>query len=223
MQYAPLLDQVYALQHALSAYTEHTPDLQNDHDLLAEARVLLQEAAHILQQYVEQVDTDLEHLQKIERRLATIYDTARKHHIDAWQLYSHWQDLQQQIADHSELDNTIHAAEQLDQQANSAFFHIAHQLSTQRTKAANPLANKVTDSLQTLGMHGGKFTVQLSAFPPEEASENGLEQVEFQVSTNPGQPLNNMSTVVSGGELSRLSLAIQVLTAAYQATPTLLT
>jgi len=217
-----MLDELYKLQQAIAAYSDVAPALQNAHDLLSEACTQIEEATHTLQHFVEKLDTNPEQLHTIEQRLEHIYDTARKQQVDATQLYAHWQTLQQQTADHQDLDQALIAATETAQQTKAAFFAYAAQLSTKRQHAATELAKKVTESLQALGIQGGKFAVQLHALSEDKANEHGLEHIAFHVSTNPGQPLQTMSNVVSGGELSRLSLAIQVLTAAHQATPTLI-
>jgi DNA repair protein RecN (Recombination protein N) len=97
----------------------------------------------------------------------------------------------------------------------------AAELSALRQHAASRLAEAVQVEMQTLGMPGGRFSIQLQASNAEELQPYGLEQVEFLVSANPGQPLKSLAKVASGGELSRISLAIQVITAQTSRVPTL--
>ena len=97
----------------------------------------------------------------------------------------------------------------------------AAELSTLRSNAAERLAAAVEQEMQALGMPGGRFNIQLQAMSSEEPHASGLEMVEFLVSANPGQPLRGLAKVASGGELSRISLAIQVITAQTSRVPTL--
>jgi DNA repair protein RecN (Recombination protein N) len=98
---------------------------------------------------------------------------------------------------------------------------LADELSALRKKAAQRLGKEISQAMQGLGMSGGVFAVTLTALPETQAGPSGLEQVDFLVSANPGMPLQALRQVASGGELSRISLAIQVATIRYGRTPTL--
>ncbi|MEJ2454634.1 MAG: DNA repair protein RecN, partial [Candidatus Thiodiazotropha sp.] len=102
-----------------------------------------------------------------------------------------------------------------------AYRQSAGRLSQTRQQAAKRLSDEISQAMQKLGMKGGVFAVALDPLPQEKAAASGLETVEFQVSANPGMPLQPLSRVASGGELSRISLAIQVSTIRYGETPTL--
>jgi DNA repair protein RecN (Recombination protein N) len=99
---------------------------------------------------------------------------------------------------------------------------LAKEISRERAKAAARLGQEVTQEMQKLGMPGGRFDVTLTALPKDELSAFGLERIEYQVSANPGQPVKPLNKVASGGELSRISLALQVVTARIGRIPTLI-
>jgi DNA repair protein RecN (Recombination protein N) len=133
--------------------------------------------------------------------------------------------MQQKLFEELEsLNADDQAAERLSEEMTAFARHYqekAAQLSTLRNNAASQLASAVEQEMQTLGMPGGRFNIKLTANSNSEPHPNGLEQLEFLVSANPGQPLKALAKVASGGELSRISLAIQVITAQTSRVPTL--
>jgi DNA repair protein RecN (Recombination protein N) len=142
--------------------------------------------------------------------------------VDSDQLHSLLPRLQE------ELDNIEHADVKLDElqaqrdKAAQDYLTVAAQLSQNRQQAATTLQTAVSDNMQQLGMQGGVFEINLTANEAEQFSPRGMETVEFLVSANKGQPPKAMSKVASGGELSRISLAIQVITAQSTSIPTLI-
>ena len=194
-----------------------TPTLE----LLEGAAIQAREAATELRHYVDRLELDPQRLASVEQRLADIHDLARKHRIAPEGLA----DLQQQLQ--QELDELNQAGSRLDgmqaeiERTLTHYQELAEKLSTGRRNAAQKLAALVSANMQELGMGGGRFDVILT--PVENTpSPHGLESVELQVSANPGQPLRPLSKVASGGELSRISLAIQVITASREGIPTLI-
>ena len=190
-------------------------------ELLEGAAIQAREAATELRRYVDRLELDPERLAWVEQRLADIHDLARKHRVGPKAL----PELQQQLQ--LELDELDQAGSRLDglqaeiEQALAQYQELAGKLSQGRGKAAKKLAELVSANMQELGMGGGRFDVVLS--PLENTpSPHGLESVELQVSANPGQPLRPLGKVASGGELSRISLAIQVITAGQEGIPTLI-
>lgn len=208
-------------QAALETVKEVDERVVNGAALLNTAIIQVDEAVSELRHYVDHVEQNPERLAEVEQRLQTIYDVARKHKISPAQIL----DLHRQLAD--ELQQFATHEEKLQQLAHhiddlaKKYRKIAQQLSKKRTKAAEQLAKQVTESMQELGMVGGQLAIHLDPHPEEKFSAHGLEKVEFHVSANPGQPLQPLQKVASGGELSRISLAIQVITAQGDATPTL--
>ena len=189
-------------------------------ELLNAALIQLQEAGSELRAYVEALDLDPAHLARVEQRLTAAHHLARKHRLTVEELPG----LQTRFE--AELDTLEHSETRLEglqqavQEALAGYRAGAGQLSEQRTAAARDLSERISGALTGLGMPGGRFAIALERL--EQPTPGGLETVEFQVSANPGQPLRPLSKVVSGGELSRISLAIQVIAAHAARIPTLI-
>ncbi|MGV8843223.1 MAG: DNA repair protein RecN [Pseudomonas sp.] len=189
--------------------------------MLASAQIQVEEAVGELNRFLDHFDADPARQQVLEERLDAIYTLARKHRIPPTELPA----LQQQLFDELE---TLHAddqaAERLADELAAFAQHFqdkASELSLLRQSAAGPLAEAIAGEIQRLGMPGGRVTIHLRHLSSAEPQPQGLEQVEFLVSANPGQPLKALAKVASGGELSRISLAIQVITAQTSRVPTL--
>lgn len=200
--------------------------LQFDHSLhdvsqmLTEATIQVQEASTELRHYLDSLSLDPERLDLLNERLGLIHDLSRKHRVDPHALPELQQRLSEELAvlqSDSEQSDTLDTA--ITQAAND-YLAAAKKLTQQRTKAAKTLSALVTDNMQQLGMKQGQFKIQLE--PLDEISANGMERAEFLVTANPGQPFKPMNKVASGGELSRISLAIQVITAGTSRIPTLI-
>ena len=190
-------------------------------NLLASAQIQVEEAVGELNRFLDHFEADPQRQQQLEERLDTIYTLARKHRIHPSELPA----MQQQLFDELEgLNADDQATERLSEELSSYGRHYqekASELSARRQKAAGKLSKAVEKEMQTLGMPGGRFSIQLQENTSREPNTNGLEQVEFLVSANPGQPIKALAKVASGGELSRISLAIQVITAQTSRVPTL--
>ena len=214
-----LLPQLSHVQQAVSQMIRVDSSLEPLQNMLKEALINLQEVYAELQRYHDRLEPDPESLHKTEQRLAQLYDTARKHRIEPALLAEHQLNLEQQLSECDGLDQKIQQLQTQCQQAQKDYEVLTERLHQHRQKAADKLSPKVIKSMATLGMQGGQFEIQLT---PAEPNAFGIDHVQFLVSTNPGQPLQAMKDIVSGGELSRLSLALQVLTAEQQPTPTLI-
>ena len=189
-------------------------------EMLDTARIQIQEASAELRGYVQALDLDPDHLARIEQRLAAAHQLARKHRVAAEELPA----LRTRFE--TELDTLEHSETRLDElqqalkSARSSYQADADRLSERRAAAARDLAERISAALAGLGMPGGRFAIGLEHL--EQPTPAGLEAVEFQVSANPGQPLRPLAKVASGGELSRISLAIQVIAARAARIPTLI-
>ena len=205
----------------LSTFQGQPGALSEATNLLASAQIQVEEAVGELNRFLDHFDADPERLQQMEERLDAIYTLARKHRIQPTELGA----MQQQLFEELEsLNADDQAAERLSDELAAFERHYqekASELSTLRNNAASQLASAVELEMQNLGMPGGRFNIKLSANSSSEPHPNGLEQLEFLVSANPGQPLKALAKVASGGELSRISLAIQVITAQTSRVPTL--
>jgi DNA repair protein RecN (Recombination protein N) len=200
------------------------------------AAIQLETAAAELAHYLDKQDLNPERLRFVEERLSLIHALARKHHLKDEGLHEIAPKFKAELEQLENANATLAAKEKAQALSAAAYLKVAQQLSQSRQQAAQKLEKEVTAKMQLLGMQGGCFAVQLQKVAAkidaefgatatdtrEGFSAGGLEQVEFLVSTNPGQPLLPLAKVASGGELSRLSLAIQVLTAEKSATPTLI-
>lgn len=190
-------------------------------NLLSSAQIQVEEAVGELNRFLDHFDSDPQRQQALEERLDSIYTLARKHRVQPQELPA----LQQSLFEELEgLNADDDALEQLGEELAAYAHHYqekAEALSGARQQAAESLAVAVETEIQRLGMPGGKFSVVLKPTTAGDLMPHGLEQVEFLVSANPGQPLRPLAKVASGGELSRISLAIQVITAQTSRTPTL--
>ena len=197
------------------------PALGEATNLLASAQIQVEEAIGELNRFIDHFDADPQRQQLLEERLDAIYGLARKHRVQPFELA----ELQQRLLQELEgLNADDEAVERLGEELAAYERHYrdkASELSALRQQAAGRLAEAVQAEMQTLGMPGGRFSIELQAGSSDEPQPQGLEQVEFLVSANPGQPLKSLAKVASGGELSRISLAIQVITAQTSRVPTL--
>ncbi|MEP7073162.1 MAG: DNA repair protein RecN [Nitrosospira sp.] len=188
-------------------------------DLLESAQIQLQEGVYELGRYQQRLDLDPQRLLEMEERLSAIHTAARKYRITPAGL----PDMLQTVTERLEKlgprdDGEVLAREEAI--ARDEYLKLAKKLSVARNKAAITLEQQVTAAMQTLAMEGGKFSVVLT--PLEQSNAHGMEQIEFQVSAHKGLPLRPLAKVASGGELSRISLAIQVITSKLGAAPTLI-
>jgi DNA repair protein RecN (Recombination protein N) len=187
--------------------------------MLESAQNELQEAVYALRHYQERLDADPQRLQQMERRITDVMEAARKYRVKPEQL----PEAQARITTRLEElggDADLAALAKQDEAARAAWLSAAQRLSAARAKAARAMSGEITAAMQTLAMQGGRFEVVL--LPLADGSAHGLENIEFQVSANPGSPLRNLAKVASGGELSRISLAIQVATSHAASVPTLI-
>ncbi|VEF08516.1 DNA repair protein [Pseudomonas fluorescens] len=216
-----VLNALTASLNRLSSVNNSVGALGEASSLLTSAQIQVEEAVGELNRFLDNFDADPARLQYLEERLDAIYTLARKHRIQPTEVG----EMQQKLLDEIEtLNANDESIERLGEELASYARHYqekARELSDLRQQAAGNLASAVEQEIQRLGMPGGRFTIELKANSSDELLPNGLEQVELLVSANPGQPLKALAKVASGGELSRISLAIQVITAQTSRVPTL--
>ncbi|NLF55069.1 MAG: DNA repair protein RecN [Thauera phenolivorans] len=206
------------LDGRISGLADIDPGLGDVRELLSAAAIQADEALHALRRYRDRLDLDPARLVEVEQRIAAVMDTARKYRVqpeDLPELADGWRSRLEALVARS--DPARLAAEEAATRAR--FEQAATALSAARRPAAQALAREVTEAMQTLAMAGGRFDVALEPCAP---AAFGHEMVEFRVSANQGQPLRSLAKVASGGELSRIGLAIQVMTSRDSATPTLI-
>jgi DNA repair protein RecN (Recombination protein N) len=216
---APQLARALARLESLS---EYDPRLGEINALLNEAAIQIDEAGSRLRHYLDGLDLDPERLQTVERRLSTVHDLARKHKIKPEELPALHARLRAELNDVENYDVNLGKLGENLKQARAAYLKSAQDVSRRREAAAKKLARAVTGEMQELGMPGGKFDVTLVPLPEGETGAHGLERVEFLVSANAGQPPRPLAKVASGGELSRISLALQVVLAGTGRIPTMI-
>jgi DNA repair protein RecN (Recombination protein N) len=182
-------------------------ELQPDIESAAER---VQEIAHALTHYLESLEFDPARQEEVERRLASIEELARKHRVEPADLPAWHSALQRELATMEHAAADLGALRAQVASALAAYREQAHKLSVERTGAARALASAVTRRMQELGMAGGHFIVEVAPLESVEPATHGTDRVEFRVTTNPGQPPRAVAKIASGGELARLSLAVQV-------------
>lgn len=205
----------------LRSLAEVDNELNEPTGILESALIQVQEAASGLRHYVSGLDMEPERLAEVEQRLADVHDLARKHRVEGGELPQLLEKLQIELATLEQAGARLDGMETEIEQARQQFLKAAGQLSEARREAAERLGNQVSEDIRRLGMGEGRFEIELEPLE-EQAGAQGLERIEFRVSANPGQPLRPLSKVASGGELSRISLAIQVATAGRGGVPTLI-
>ena len=205
------------LQHAgarLTELTEFDAALGEAAQLFESALIQLEESALALRRYQDRLELDPARLNELDSRIDAVTQMARKHRVTPEELPDLLQRLQARLEELTLRADPAALAER-EARTEAAFRQVAKQLSALRSKTAKALSKAVTAGMQELAMAGGRFEIALEALPDGAAS--GLESVEFLVSANAGQPLRALAKVASGGELSRIGLALQVI--ASQANP----
>jgi len=190
-------------------------------NLLNTALIQVEEASANLKHAIDHFEIDPQRLEEIDQRLALIHNLARKHHVQPVDLPELFLKLSDDLSGLSEADVQIELMEEELNKLLNNYEEQAKRLSDGREKGAKKLAREINAQLGKLGMESASFSVALTRFSDSTPRGGGLEGIEFLVSTNPGQPPRPMIKVASGGELSRISLAIQVVTAQTSSIPTL--
>ena len=213
----PLLSGTGARLEALLGFDAR---LREALELIRSGEAQVQEAVYALRHYADRLELDPQRLAAVEARMQAIHGSARKFRLEPEELPEHLRQLQARLAE-LEVASDLEALVKQEQQARSGYFELAAKLGAGRKKAAAKLGKEVTRAMQDLAMAGGRFEVGLNPYPPE-GSVHGAEQIEFLVAVNPGVEARALARVASGGELSRISLAIQVITSKAALVPTLI-
>lgn len=184
--------------------------------IVDEAVIRLTEAGRDLTRYLEDLEVDPQRQEFVEQRLANIEQLARKHRVTPAELLARGAELAAELASIEHLATDLESLKLAREAALGRWRTLAAELSASRAAAATRLEKAISTRMQTLGMAGGRFSISLAQLPLEagRSAAAGLDQIEYFVSANPGQPPRPLAKVASGGELSRLSLAVQVTTAA---------
>ncbi|MGJ8526781.1 DNA repair protein RecN [Halomonadaceae bacterium LMG 33818] len=207
-------------RQALESLPElNNPAIASALALLSEAGIQLDEASSELSHYLNSAELDPERLNQVESRLASVHQIARKHHIMPEEIISFAQHLRDQLAQLEPGEEDLEALTQEVRQLRDDWRTLAQSISQQRYSHATTLAQRIQEQLVYLGMEKSCFEVSVTQ--RDAAHPEGMDHVTFLFSANPGQPPRPLHKVASGGELSRISLAIQVVAAAHSTIPTL--
>lgn len=206
----------------LEALAQYDPRLGEIALLVNEAGIQIDEAAKRMHQYLDDLDLDPARLQWLDSRLGTIHELSRKHRLRGEELPGLLAKLRTELADTEDHEGTLaRLAEQL-KEARAQYMKAANVVSAGRRQTAKKLGRAVSERMQELGMGGGRFEIELAPLAEKDYGPYGCERIEFQVTANPDQPLRPLTKVASGGELSRISLALQVVAASSARIPTLI-
>lgn len=213
------LSKIDSVHTQLQQQLAYDSQLKEIVDLLDSTAIQLRESVYALRDYQQSLDLDPQRLQDAEQRLSAIHNIARKFRVAPEQLPELQTSLENQLqALDAELN--IEQLKVLETEAHTTYLQCAGKLSTVRIKAAKSLSSNVTTTMQTLAMDGGKFAVDLP--PLAQGNANGLEQIEFQIAAHESLSLQPLNKAASGGELSRISLALQVIASKAIQVPTLI-
>ena len=206
------------LDGRIAALADFDAGLADVRELISAAAIQADEALHALRRYRDRLELDPGRLAELERRIAAVMEAARKYRVQPEELPALAQQWRERL---DTLEATADPARlaAAAQAARAAFESVAAELTAARLPAAHRLSEEIAAAMQDLAMAGGRFEVALTPCAPSAA---GVEEVEFRVAANAGQPLRSLAKVASGGELSRIGLAIQVITSRDSAVPTLI-
>ncbi len=207
--------------HSMIQIAEMDNALSELPNLISEAMIQIEEANNELRSYLDSIDVDPARMAFVEERFSKVMSVSRKHSVMPEELYQHHQNLRQEIEQLDCSDERIEAIEAEVESLYQAFLVSAEKLHKSRSRYAKELNKLITKSMHELSMEKAQFSIEVMN-NNEHPSPLGMDSVCFLVSTNPGQPLQPISKVASGGELSRISLAIQVITAQKVDTPSLI-
>jgi len=213
------------LNHSLSELqhiARFAPELNEICAMLSEAQIQTEEASLQLRRFLEAQEIDPQHLEALENQIGQIQRLSRKHHITPDELPELLVKLELELDSLTHSSERIEALTALTQQILKQYQQLAEKLSKQRQSSGQQLQQQISAMIKELGMPQGEFLVQLSALENSAPKLNGIDKIEFLVSANPGLPAKPLAKVASGGELSRISLAIQVTTTNDKTTPTMI-
>lgn len=205
----------------LSRWQEAEPVLAETVSLLESADIQLHEAISQLQDLSENIELDEQELLQLETQISHWHELARKHRVPMLELQNVAFELETKVKQFSQSSEHIEQLQRQLKETQAQWQLNAQQLSQQRQQSVKQLSSMVTALMAELGMIGGQFDVHLEPNESPEPQANGLERCEFMVSSNPGQPTKALRKVASGGELARISLAIEVATLGMDPTPTM--
>ncbi|HHJ38692.1 MAG: DNA repair protein RecN [Methylothermaceae bacteria B42] len=214
--------QVDSAAREMESLSELAPEFSEVSDLLRQAQVQLEEAGHSLRRLLDGLENDPAELERLEAQLSTLHDLARKHRVQPEELPQAIVKMQEELHNITHQEEMIGELEQRCRQLFDRYQAFADELSQRRREHAPLLSQRISELMHELGMPHGQFVIDLQSQTDGEPRLEGWDRIEFLVTTNPGQPPRPLAKVASGGELSRLSLAIQVACGEKKPVPTLI-
>lgn len=208
--------------HALAELAKFAPEFERIAALLNEAQIQIEEASQELRRHLDSLEADPQRFEWLEQQLGLIHSLSRKHHVAPEELATRAANLRE------ELENIEHSGERMEMLAaaldrlTAEYQEKAGELSHRRNTWAEQLQQTISGIIQQLGMPQGTFQINIQRATDDIPRADGTDRIEFMVSANPGLPPRPLGKVASGGELSRLSLAIQVATTHSKTTPTMI-
>ncbi|MEI7840893.1 MAG: DNA repair protein RecN [Methylococcaceae bacterium] len=207
---------------ALTHLQQFAPELTTVNALLNEAQIQIEEAVHELRDFLANQEANPAQLLELEQQIGVLQDLSRKHHVKPDELLALQQRLENELAQLSHSGERIAELETLTANYRQNYAPLSAELSAQRQKSAKKLQQQISRMMKELGMPNGEFLVEVNTFINDAPKLNGNDGVTFLISANVGLPPKPLAKVASGGELSRISLAIQVTTASDKTTPTMI-
>lgn len=196
----------------LQQLADYDESMKEPAELLESASVQISDALGVIRKNLSNMELDSEELKRIENRLTKASDLARKHQVRMEDLPDKLAELQNELLELADAEERIQALEKELEASREKYHNLAKELSKKRYDCSVNFTIKVTEVLHQLGMPHAQFDVTLQDSGREKLSGNGFEEISFRFSANPGTPPREMSKVASGGELSRLALALRVIT-----------
>ncbi len=206
----------------LTDLSEHDATLTPILTMLNDASIQVEEAAQELRGYCDDLEIDPLRLQQVEARFSKAMELARKHQVEPEALFQHHQQLSEEFEALHGQESALAELESAVVQAREEYLTATQALSDSRQTAAKDLASDIEKQIQQMNMPHARLVVNVHYDDSLKPTATGLDTVAITVSTNPGQPLDKLDKVVSGGELSRIGLAIQVIASDQHATPTMI-
>ena len=207
---------------ALSEISEFAPEINEINSQLTEAQIQIEEASQELRHYLDSQELDPQRLELLEEQISTIHNLSRKHQISPEEI------PELNLTLKKELDNLTHSGERIEElkksvaQSETHYYQLAQEISKRRKNTASTTQTQISDVINELGMPQGEFVIEVTQQQDSPPRLNGLDKIEFLVSANPGLPPRPLAKVASGGELSRISLAIQVSSSHEKMAPTMI-
>ena len=183
--------------------------LESARELLPQAMNCVEEAVGSLREALDRVDLDPESLAEVEQRLGAIHDLARKHQVAPKELWRHARDLNEKLEQWQSPEYDAEALAEQTVRLEQDYLGLAKKVHQARAKTAERVSGQVTEVLHRLGMPHSEFQIEVHHDPQRAFGPHGLDDIEYRLATGPGQSPGPISEIASGGELSRLSLAIQ--------------